>query len=114
MPLVMALPVLFALIVYFAVSKKSSPTVKRAAVIALIIIGVSMIISAILIFREPAGVPGPGIDPLPELPVQPKTADPWYLAVFVMSVLLFLGFIIYVGRRERRKKETPAPAGRKP
>jgi bacteriorhodopsin len=119
MPVVMVIAplALFALIVYFAVSKKSSPPVRKAAVIALIIAGFSLIVSAVLIFSGSAGAAVPGIEAVPDRPVQAKAVDPWYLAVFVAVFLLFLGFIVFMGQRERREREAgkaPARAGKKP
>jgi hypothetical protein len=96
----MVLPLLF--ITYFAISKKSSAPVKKFAVIALIVIGISVIVGAFFIFQGPGLVIG-GIsrDP-PEQLVQAEKGDFGYLALFVLFFALLLGVIVFSANREKR------------
>jgi cbb3-type cytochrome oxidase subunit 3 len=94
---------IFLLILYFALSKKSTSPVKKAALITLGILILSVIISLFLIFSEPGGaVPGT-IESVPNAPVKPNNANIPALIVFIFFFLFFLGIIIFVLLRERRE-----------
>ncbi|MDR0562435.1 MAG: hypothetical protein LBG73_07070 [Spirochaetaceae bacterium] len=101
---------LFALIVYFAVSKKSGLLVRWAAIMALILIGLSVVVCLFILFAEPGvvAVEGPNIDFIPDREVIPvKKADPLPLLIFAAIMLLFIAFVVYHALREQyRKKET--------
>jgi hypothetical protein len=101
--LIILLPFMaLACILYFAVSKKSSPTVKRLAVIALILAGVALIVSVLFIVTAPPqeAEPGPVMLPLPVKPVAPVQKVNWQeLAVFGLLFILFLLFLFAFSRR---------------
>ncbi|MDR2363441.1 MAG: hypothetical protein LBD65_03395 [Spirochaetaceae bacterium] len=109
---VLFLPVMvFLLILYFAFSKKSGFLVKKAALITLMILTLSVIISLFLVFSASGGGAGIPIESLPDTPVKPSTANIPALIVFVLLFLIFLGIIIFIFLRERRemikKEEVP-------
>ncbi len=84
---------LVGMILYFALSKKSSLVVKKAALGALIFILLSIGISIFLIFNGPGVTVASGYGPLPENPVQ--TANPGRDLIIVFIVLAVLLFIIF-------------------
>jgi uncharacterized paraquat-inducible protein A len=98
------IPVLpLAMISYFAVSKRSGPLIKRAAVIALILLGVSMAVCAGFIFT---GSPAYGVSIDRTLPAAPAgMAKNGYGAIIAFGVffLLFFGIIFYLTLQERRR-----------
>lgn len=107
LPLIIVPLGLFALIVYFAVSKKSSLFIRWAAIMALIIIGISVMVCLFIIFGEPAAVvvDGPVIQVIPKEEVIPvKKGDPLPLLIFGVILLLFIAFIIYTALREQYQK----------
>ncbi|MDR0688659.1 MAG: hypothetical protein LBG08_00120 [Spirochaetaceae bacterium] len=110
---VLFLPVtVFLLILYFALSKKSGFLVKKAALITLMFLTLSVIISLLLVFSEPGGGAGIPIESLPDTPVKPSNANIPALMVFILLFLIFLGIIIFIFLRERRemikKKQFPS------
>ncbi|MDR2486258.1 MAG: hypothetical protein LBD55_12820 [Treponema sp.] len=112
-PLIIVPIGLFVLIVYFAVSKKSNLLIRWSAIMALIIIGISMIVCLFIIFGEPAAVvvKGPAIKIISEeeevTPVAGGNFIP--LLVFGIILLLFIAVIIYLALQEqyrhKKKKE---------
>jgi preprotein translocase subunit YajC len=98
------IPILtLALISYFAISKRSSPSIRRAAVIALILLGVSMAVCAGLIFVGPSVGAGTVSRELPAAPVAAAGADYSAVIVFVIFFILFFGVIFYLTRQEQRR-----------
>ncbi|MDR3172384.1 MAG: hypothetical protein LBU17_12325 [Treponema sp.] len=96
---------LFVLIVYFALSRKSSPLLRRVALIVLIIIGFSIILSLCIILSEPAASPRPVIADLPpDKPVQPQQNNLLFLVVFSIFFLLFIAIVAYISIRDQRRK----------
>ena len=103
-PLIIVPIGLFALIVYFAVSKKSSLFIRWTAIMALIIIGISVIVCLFIIFGEPAAVvvKGPVVNVIPEEEVIAiKKGDPLPLFIFAIILLLFIALIVYIALREQ-------------
>jgi hypothetical protein len=98
------IPVLpLAMISYFAVSKHSGPRIRRAAVIALILLGVSMAVCAGLVFVGPSFRTGSLSRDLPIAPV--KTIRTGYGAIITFGIffLLFFGVVYYLTLQERRR-----------
>lgn len=94
---------IFFLILYFALSKKSGPLVRKAALITLILLTLSVIISLFFIISGPSetalGLP---VESVPDTPVQNNNTNLPALIIFVILFLLFLGIIIFILLRERR------------
>ncbi|MDR2397762.1 MAG: hypothetical protein LBD74_03265 [Spirochaetaceae bacterium] len=104
-PLVAVSLCTFVLIVYFALSKHSSPPVKGTAVIALIVIAVAVLVSLFLIWSEPAGVLSnkPPPDPL-EKPVPVKIVKATPILAVAILFLLFIASIVYISLRDKKKE----------
>ena len=102
-------------IVYFAVSPKSSKLVKIVAIAALILAGLTIGICGFLLFRGPAQ--DPDAIPLPvfqDMPTEPaKKSNIMSFLIFFAFLFAVLGIIIYVAIRDRKKTQKPAkkPAG---
>jgi heme A synthase len=92
------------LIGYFAVSKKSSSLVKKFALAALVLIGVSVMVGAFLIFRGSAPVIGGVSREIPERLVRAEGGDFGYLAIFVLLFALLLGIVAFSANREKRAR----------
>jgi threonine/homoserine/homoserine lactone efflux protein len=96
-------------IVFFAVSKKTEPGLRLAAIIALGLIVLAVIVCLILIFAGSSSIPvesEPG-DFLDTSPAQKDGGLPWVIIIFTIILLGFLGFVIYLALKERnlqRKK----------
>ncbi|MDR0568110.1 MAG: hypothetical protein LBG87_02765 [Spirochaetaceae bacterium] len=103
---------LFGLIVYFAISKKSGLLIRWAAIMALILIGLSVVVCLFIILSEPGvvAVEGPNIDFVPDREVIPvKKANPLPLLLFAGALLLFIAFVMYLALRDQyRNKEKNA------
>ncbi|MFP3090467.1 hypothetical protein LQZ21_09095 [Treponema sp. TIM-1] len=94
----------FLLILYFALSKKSDPLVKKAALITLILLTLSVIISLVLIFSKPAEETiSIAVESTPGTPVKANNTNLPALIIFILLFLLFLGVIIFILLRERRE-----------
>jgi uncharacterized membrane protein len=92
------------LITHFAISKKSSSLVKKFALAALVIIGISVGVGAFFIFRGPGLVIGNVSRESPEPLVRVEGGDFGYLAVFVLFFALLLGIIAFSASREKRAR----------
>ena len=95
------------IILYFAVSRKSSPTVRRLAVIALIIAAIALIVSAVcIVTASPQEVePGQVTLPLPVTPAAPVQKVNWReLMIFSVLFFLFLFFLFALYIRNIRPK----------
>ena len=97
---------LLGLIIYFALSPKSSRLLKLAALIALGLIALSLVIGGIFLVIGP----GEGGDTIP-LPVFLEEAAPADDGMNIMGIVAFLlffalimGFIIYLNSKAHRKK----------
>jgi hypothetical protein len=106
--------VLLAVIVRFALSPQTDAPVKRAAVIALGAIGLAVLVCLALILTWSGGEETAAEDVIPGLfPAEPSAAsglDGVYLLVAGCILLLFIGLILFLSLRE--KKKTAGPAGR--
>jgi len=104
------LPVLLlAFIVHFALSKKSSLFIRWTAIMALILIGISMVICLFIIFSEPGivAVKGPDIKFLPEnevVAVVEKSINVPLLIV-VALMLFLIAFTVYHAVKEQQRQK---------
>ena len=101
---------LLGLIVYFAVSPKSSKMIKLAAVVALGFIGISIGVCVFFLIKgpsqDPAAISLPVFQDTPTVPAQKTNVSA--ILVFITFLLVVLGLIIIAVRRDRLKnKETP-------
>ncbi|MFP3041228.1 hypothetical protein LQZ19_05340 [Treponema primitia] len=97
---------LLGVIIRFALSKQSEKLVKRAAVIALAVIGLAIIVCLILIITGPKQVEEEPVFsglPLAE-PVQVADSNVVYALIFGIIMLLFLGLIIFLSIRGKKPK----------
>jgi cytochrome bd-type quinol oxidase subunit 1 len=114
-PLAVVIPValvLLGLIAWIALSKKSSPAIRRTAVGALILIGLSVILSLILIFSGPktAVVSGPGTySSEPAVPANPPSYSIVFFLAFLLSLLTLI--IFFALRKEKKTGRTKASEG---
>jgi amino acid transporter len=92
--------------IYVFLSRKSSKLLKLAALIALIMSGLTLGICTIILFGGSSG--GKEADPIftvltePEQPV--KAANPVGLVFFLVLLLAFFGFIVFIGMKDQKKK----------
>ena len=108
---------LLGLIIYFAVSPKSSGLLRLAALIALGLIAISIGVCAIFLVRGPTEA----TDVIP-LPFLPPDADPQperkgdlpVIIGFLVLLLVLVGLIYYSSKKEKERKalkaKEPAPA----
>jgi hypothetical protein len=97
---------LLGLIVFFFFSKKSSPVLKRAALGALIAIGISLGVCGFIVIRGPAVSEAELYLPVVTVTDQPavKGANIPGLLVFLVILAALLGVIIFAGMRDQKKK----------
>jgi flagellar basal body-associated protein FliL len=97
---------LLGLIVFFFFSKKSSRSLKRAALGALIAIGISLGVCGFFIIQGPAVPEAEFYLPLAAAADEPpvKGANFLSLLVFLVILVALLALIIYIGMRDQRKK----------
>ena len=97
-------------IVYFAISPKSSRLVKIVAISALILAGLTIGVCAFLLIKGPAQ--DPDAIPLPvfqDMPTEPaKKSNIMSFLIFFAFLFAILGIIIYVAIRDRKKTKEPA------
>jgi cytochrome bd-type quinol oxidase subunit 1 len=106
------LPVPFlVLISYFALSRKSTPLIKRAALIALILVGLAVLASLLVVFGEPVSKAGPIPAAVSVEPAVPQKSNIGAIVAFAVSLLLFLVLIVFLSLREHRRlpKKEGAP-----
>jgi formate hydrogenlyase subunit 3/multisubunit Na+/H+ antiporter MnhD subunit len=94
---------LLALIFYFALSRKSTPLIKRTALIALILVGLSVLASLLVVFGEPMGKAGPAPAAVPVESVVPQESNIGAIIAFAVSLFVFLALIIFLSAREHRR-----------
>jgi hypothetical protein len=92
------------MIVYFLISKKSSPLVKRAALIALILLILSLALSALFIVNGSGTVSGPLGGAIPEEPAAAAVTDPRMILIIAVIILFFIALIAYVAWQDARGK----------
>jgi uncharacterized membrane protein HdeD (DUF308 family) len=96
-----------ALIIYFAFSSRSSAALRRAALIALAVIGLSLGTSAVLIVLLSQSSAGPGMVYSEEEPVDAvpsRNADLTVVLVVLGLLLLFVGLIVFIALKDRGKR----------
>ncbi|MDR1325922.1 MAG: hypothetical protein LBK00_07805 [Treponema sp.] len=104
---------LLLLIIYFALSKNSNRQIKNTAIIALIIVALSLLVSVVIyaLFSQPATVISkePVEDPLIVDPPERIGEDQIVLALIIAGVfILFLLIIVYHALKERKQQELEA------
>ena len=96
-------------IVYFAISPKSSRLVKIVAISALVLAGLTIGICAFFLLSGPAQ--DPDAIPLPvfqDMPTEPaKKSNVMSFFIFFAFLFAILGVIIYVAVRDRKKTQEP-------
>jgi len=97
---------LLGLIIYFAVSSRSSRLLKLSALIALGLIGLSVLICGVFLFIGPSQKASDLVLPafLEEGP-KARSGNLMALVVFLITVLFIVSLIIFIPMREKRKKE---------
>jgi uncharacterized BrkB/YihY/UPF0761 family membrane protein len=91
-----------AVIVYFFRSKKSGPLVKRAALAALILLVLSLGVSAFFIVSGPAAAPVAVTGDIPVEPAESATADFRVLITITLVVVFFIALIACLAWRDAR------------
>ncbi|GHT85473.1 hypothetical protein FACS1894137_09800 [Spirochaetia bacterium] len=99
--------VLLALIIRFALSKQTDKPVKRAAIIALAVIGLSLVICLIVIATGSKAVKA---EPVftgfsLEEPVELTNPNTVYVLLLGVIMALFVGLVIFLAIRDRRKRQ---------
>ncbi|MDR2534678.1 MAG: hypothetical protein LBD29_01435 [Treponema sp.] len=97
---------LFVLIVYFAVSKKSSLLIRWTAIMALILIGISTVVCLFILFAEPEAIVinGPNINIISEKEATVVSkANPLLLLICAAVLLLFIAFVVYHALQEQQR-----------
>jgi len=101
---------LLGVIIYFAVSPKSSRPLKLAAIIALALIGLSLGVCGIMLIRGP----GQGkavitlpflLDDTPQPP--PKKSNLAVILTFLVSFFFIVGLVLMTTMREKKNKAVP-------
>jgi hypothetical protein len=93
------------LIVYVALSKKTGPRLRIAALIALGVMILSVIVSLMLIFGGVGRIEGDAVLP-PGLPVEealPPGNDLWILLAFIGFFAVLFAVVAMLSIRERRR-----------
>jgi TRAP-type C4-dicarboxylate transport system permease small subunit len=93
-------------IFYFLLSGKSAPAIRRAAIIALALILLSVLVCSVFVLHRSGMVAGPGYSPESETPVTPVPPPNLVLvAGMVLVLLLFVILIAIAARREQRRRK---------
>jgi hypothetical protein len=102
---ILASIILLAAIIRFALSKQTDKLVKRAAIIALAVIGFALVVCLVVIAAGPkAAEEEPvfaGLSPVDAAPV--TNPNMVYALIFGGIMVLFVGFIIYLAVKEKKK-----------
>jgi amino acid transporter len=103
-------------ITWAALSKKSGPRTRIAALIALAVMILTVIVCLVLIFGGPALVKTDEVLPA-DLPVGNPSApanDWWILLAFIVFLFaLFTAMVVLLFREQRRLRKTRRPSGPK-
>ena len=96
------------LIAVLALSKKTSPAVRRVSIIALVVIGLTFIICTIIlvVMFGSSGGELSGYTDLPPEQVQEVKRDFLPILIASIAVLLFLIWVITLAIREQRQKKS--------
>ena len=93
-------------ILYLALSKKTSAAIKKAAVIALVVIGLTLVTCSILIYfllgSSEVSESGPVLLPGPEL--HEPGLDLLSIIIIAIIIISFIIITIFLSRREQKKK----------
>jgi cytochrome bd-type quinol oxidase subunit 2 len=96
--------VFLGFIVYLALSKKSSPLVRLAAIIALAVIILAIIVCMIIIFSAQGAEPGAEpVDFITDEPVAPASNNYFSVIFFLVFIIVLLGIVLILSLREQRK-----------
>jgi 4-amino-4-deoxy-L-arabinose transferase-like glycosyltransferase len=105
------LPVLaIAGIFYFIVSRKSTPLVRRVAIIAFILAVLTILVCSVFILSRPAAVTGPHYSTDTGETAPP--AAPLNITLIIGTLLVFFFFVILIivaARREQRRRTDKQP-----
>jgi hypothetical protein len=103
---------LVALIAYFALSKKSSPTIRWTAIAALILIGLSVIVCLVILFSGLGEAEGTAsvVIAVPLAEEAPANSTPFSITIFVAVFLIFLVAVIFFALREQRRQRQQGPS----
>jgi uncharacterized membrane protein len=98
------------LIIYFALSKKSSRLVRLAALIALGAVILSVLVCGVIVILSLGE--GGGEPRMPEFlaagePEPPAKTSTFVLVIVILFLLIFLGMVVVFSLKEQRKTETP-------
>jgi uncharacterized BrkB/YihY/UPF0761 family membrane protein len=99
------LPVLaMAGILYFIVSGKSAPSVRRAAVVAFILALLTVLVCSVFVLSRPAAAAGPDYSPGSEIPVTPPSSLNSALIIGMILIFLFFAILIAIAARREQKR----------
>ncbi|MDR1787738.1 MAG: hypothetical protein LBR16_04735 [Treponema sp.] len=94
---------LLAPIIYFALAPRSPALLRRAALIALALIGLSLGVSAIILLSGRSSAPAAALPDAPPEQVTPvKQGSMAPVIVVAVVLLLFMALLFFIARRERR------------
>jgi hypothetical protein len=102
-PLIIVPITIFILISYCAISKRSSPSLKRTALVVLIILGLTVIVSLILIVSGPVVELGPATAVIEEEFIEVQQEGSFTILVLLIFFVLFLAVVVGLSIREQRK-----------
>jgi hypothetical protein len=100
--------ILLGVIVYFALSPRSSKILRLATLGALVAIMLSIVICAIIIF---AGMDTAGGEPVMpdffagETPQAAPKGNSFVLFLLAVFLLVFLGIVVFLSMKERKRRE---------
>ncbi|GHV91225.1 hypothetical protein AGMMS50268_17280 [Spirochaetia bacterium] len=96
--------VFLGFIIYLALSKKSSPLIRLAALIAIGVIILAVIVCLIIIFAgfEPAAKTGVPADFVFEEPAVPAN-NLFPIIILAVFILVLLGTVVFLALREQRR-----------
>jgi len=103
---------LLGVIIYFAVSPKSTRLLRLSAIIALGVIGLSLVVCGIIIIIGPGESSDVISFPIfPDMPQPAKKITNVSDIIILIILLLFIGFVFY--RAIKEQKKTPAVVPKK-
>ena len=93
-------------LIYLFISAKSSKTMKKAALAALIASGIALIVCAIIVvIRLTGGNDDPYAFPPDTVEIGHSGSNIFEILIFLFVMVAVFGFIIYMGLREKKKQE---------
>ncbi|MDR1048063.1 MAG: hypothetical protein LBL64_09820 [Treponema sp.] len=99
--------IFLGVIVFFAVSKKTEPRLRLAAIAALGVITLAVMVCLILVFAGSSSIP---VEPEPGVfldnpPRQKGGGLPWMVIIFTIILLGFLGTVMYLALKEQKRQK---------